>query len=59
MNVACVQWKWREDGMPASREVLPLMRFFGRRLRIRKGMPEGCGDWIIRKKVPFELIRYA
>ena len=36
------QWKKADDGMPQIREeALPIMQFFARRLRSRKGVPEG------------------
>lgn len=36
------QWKRSGDGMPANREeMLPIMQFFARRLRSRRGVPEG------------------
>lgn len=36
------KWNRAGDGMPRSRdEILPIMRFFARRLRSRKGVPEG------------------
>ena len=36
------KWNKSGDGMPQSREeMLPIMRFFARRLRSRKGVPEG------------------
>ena len=42
-NVEFHQWKKGDDGMPRNREeVLPMMQFFGRRLRSRKGVPEGA-----------------
>jgi predicted esterase len=37
-----VEWAKAGDGMPASREeVLPMMRFWARRLRSQRGVPEG------------------
>ena len=36
------QWKKADDSMPRNREeALPIMRFFSRRLRSQKGVPEG------------------
>ncbi|KAI9830354.1 MAG: hypothetical protein M1819_005735 [Sarea resinae] len=36
------QWKKSGDGMPSNRdEMLPMMQFFARRLRSRRGVPEG------------------
>jgi hypothetical protein len=36
------RWPRRGDGMPRNRdEMLPVMRFFARRLRSRQGVPEG------------------
>lgn len=36
------RYRRREDGMPKSRdEMLPIMRFFARRLLSRQGVPEG------------------
>lgn len=36
------QWKKTDDSMPKNRdEALPMMQFFARRLRSRKGVPEG------------------
>ena len=41
-NVEYVKWNRAGDGMPRHREeMLPIMRFFARRLRSRKGVPEG------------------
>ncbi|MCJ1357468.1 MAG: hypothetical protein MMC33_007464 [Icmadophila ericetorum] len=38
-----VRWKKSQDSMPASREeMLPVMHFFSRRLRSRRGVPEGA-----------------
>lgn len=38
-----VKWKKSEDSMPRSREeMLPVMKFFARRLRSRAGVPEGA-----------------
>ena len=38
-----VKWEREGDGMMRSREeVLPLMRFWGRRLRSRMGVPDGA-----------------
>jgi predicted esterase len=40
--VEVVEWQKEGDGMPANREeMLPIMRFFARRLQSRKGVPEG------------------
>ena len=40
-NVEYVKWNRAGDGMPRSREeMLPIMRFFARRLKSRKGVPE-------------------
>jgi len=37
------EWKKKGDGMPANRdEMLPIMRFFARRLRSMRGVPEGA-----------------
>ncbi|KAJ9639888.1 hypothetical protein H2201_007334 [Coniosporium apollinis] len=37
------EWKKVGDGMPANREeMLPVMQFFARRLRSRRGVPEGA-----------------
>jgi predicted esterase len=42
-NVEYVKWEKGEDSMPRSREeMLPIMRFFARRLRSRAGVPEGA-----------------
>ncbi|CAG8961785.1 hypothetical protein HYFRA_00006328 [Hymenoscyphus fraxineus] len=42
-TVEYVRWEKRGDSMPGSREeMLPLMRFFARRLRSRVGVPEGA-----------------
>ncbi len=36
------QWEKAGDGMPTNREeMLPIMQFFARRLRSRRGVPEG------------------
>ena len=36
------EWRKTGDGMPASREeMLPIMQFFARRLRSRRGVPSG------------------
>ncbi len=36
------RWKKSGDGMPTNREeMLPIMQFFARRLRSRRGVPEG------------------
>jgi len=41
-NVEYHKWTREGDGMPQDRdEMLPIMRFFARRLRSRKGVPEG------------------
>lgn len=41
-NVEYHKWDRSSDGMPRSREeMLPIMRFFARRLSSRKGVPEG------------------
>jgi predicted esterase len=38
-----VKWEKGEDSMPRSREeMLPIMKFFARRLRSRAGVPEGA-----------------
>lgn len=38
-----VKWDKNEDSMPRSREeMLPIMKFFARRLRSRAGVPEGA-----------------
>ncbi|KAH6665692.1 Alpha/Beta hydrolase protein [Halenospora varia] len=42
-NVEYVKWEKSEDSMPRSREeMLPVMKFFARRLRSRAGVPEGA-----------------
>lgn len=42
-DVEYVKWEKEEDSMPRSREeMVPLMRFFARRLRSRAGVPEGA-----------------
>ncbi|KAI9047143.1 hypothetical protein LZ554_008597 [Drepanopeziza brunnea f. sp. 'monogermtubi'] len=42
-EVEYVKWAKREDSMPGSREeMLPIMKFFARRLRSRAGVPEGA-----------------
>jgi predicted esterase len=42
-DVEYVKWDKAEDSMPRSREeILPIMRFFARRLRSRAGVPEGA-----------------
>ena len=42
MHVEYHKWDRAGDGMPRNRdEMLPIMRFFARRLRSRKGVPEG------------------
>ncbi|TVY37844.1 putative hydrolase [Lachnellula occidentalis] len=41
--VEYVKWAKEGDGMPGSREeMLPIMKFFARRLRSRAGVPEGA-----------------
>ncbi|KAL9134790.1 MAG: hypothetical protein Q9175_004029 [Cornicularia normoerica] len=41
-NVEYQKWNRAGDGMPRNRnEMLPIMRFFARRLRSRAGVPEG------------------
>lgn len=41
-NVEYHKWNRSGDSMPRNREeMLPIMRFFARRLRSRKGVPEG------------------
>jgi hypothetical protein len=41
-NVGYVHWKKGDDGMPTSmEETFPMMQYFGRRLRGRKGVLEG------------------
>ena len=41
-NVEYRRWSKSGDGMPQNREeMLPIMRFFARRLKSRKGVPEG------------------
>lgn len=43
VDVEYVKWEKGEDSMPANREeMLPIMRFFARRLRSRAGAPEGA-----------------
>jgi predicted esterase len=42
-DVEYVRWEKPEDAMPANRdEMLPIMRFFARRLRSRAGVPDGA-----------------
>lgn len=42
-DVEYVKWEKGDDGMPKSREeMVPVMRFFARRLRSRAGVPEGA-----------------
>jgi predicted esterase len=42
-DVEYVKWEKGEDSMPRSREeMMPIMRFFARRLRSRAGVPEGA-----------------
>lgn len=39
------KWNRPNDSMPSSREeMLPIMRFFARRLRSRQGVPEGSTE---------------
>ena len=41
-NIEYHRWSKAGDGMPQNREeMLPIMRFFARRLKSRKGVPEG------------------
>ena len=41
-NIEYHKWAKSGDGMPSNREeMLPIMRFFARRLRSRSGVPEG------------------
>jgi predicted esterase len=43
MGVEYVKWEKEGDGMPGRREeMVPVMRFFARRLRSRAGVPEGA-----------------
>ncbi|RFU25883.1 hypothetical protein B7463_g10450, partial [Scytalidium lignicola] len=43
VDVEYVKWEKSEDSMPARREeMMPIMRFFARRLRSRAGVPEGA-----------------
>ena len=44
------QWKKADDSMPKDRdEVLPMVQFFARRLRDRRGVPDGfVDDWVVR-----------
>lgn len=43
VDVEYVKWAKNEDSMPKSREeMLPVMKFFARRLRSRAGVPEGA-----------------
>jgi len=43
VEVEYVRWEKYEDSMPRSRdEMLPIMKFFARRLQSRKGVPEGA-----------------
>lgn len=40
-----VKWEKSEDSMPRSREeMLPIMKFFARRLKSRAGVPEGAEE---------------
>jgi predicted esterase len=42
-EVEYVKWAKAEDSMPANREeMIPIMRFFARRLKSRAGVPEGA-----------------
>jgi len=42
VEVEYVRWEKYEDSMPRSRdEMLPIMKFFARRLQSRRGVPEG------------------
>jgi predicted esterase len=42
-EVEYLKWAKAEDTMPASRdEMMPIMRFFARRLKTRAGVPEGA-----------------
>ena len=42
-EVEYVKWEKPDDSMPASREeMLPVMKYFARRLRSRAGVPEGA-----------------
>lgn len=44
-SVEYQKWSRAGDGMPRNRdEMLPIMRFFARRLRSRAGVPEGSGE---------------
>lgn len=44
-HVEYVRWDRRGDEMPKDRgEMLPLMRFWARRLRSRAGVPEGATE---------------
>lgn len=44
-NVEYHKWDKSGDGMPQSRdEMLPIMRFFARRLKSRQGVPEGSTE---------------
>jgi hypothetical protein len=43
MDVEYVRWEKTDDTMPRNREeMLPLMKFFARRLRSRSGVPDGA-----------------
>lgn len=43
VDVEYVKWSKNEDSMPKNREeMLPIMKFFARRLRSRAGVPEGA-----------------
>lgn len=42
-SVEFVKWRRKNDGMPANRdEVLPMMKFWGRTLASRRGIPAGA-----------------
>ena len=44
-NVEYHKWDKSGDGMPGSRtEMLPIMKFFARRLKSRSGVPEGSQE---------------
>lgn len=46
VSVDAVTWQRRGDGMPTSRdEMLPIMKFFARRLRSRAGVPAGAVEF--------------
>jgi predicted esterase len=43
MDIEYVRWEKVDDSMPRNRaEMLPIMKFFARRLRSRAGVPEGA-----------------